>query len=86
MTSWTFFDSAWHEGNPMIMGPITHAPWLGSCVFDGAMAFEGVAPDLDKHCRRLVNSARAFGLQVRFSAAEIEELARDGIAHIGQDR
>ena len=24
------------------MGPMTHAPWLGSCVFDGARAFEGV--------------------------------------------
>ncbi|MFW6076617.1 MAG: branched chain amino acid aminotransferase, partial [Hyphomicrobiales bacterium] len=63
MTSWTFFNDAWHEGNPMIMGPMTHAPWLGSCVFDGARAFEGVAPDLDLHCQRLVNSARAFGLK-----------------------
>jgi len=49
-SAWTFFDSRWHEGNPMFMGPMTHAPWLGSCVFDGARAFEGVAPDFDRHC------------------------------------
>jgi branched-chain amino acid aminotransferase len=80
MTSWTYFNGAWHDGNPMIMGPMTHAPWLGSCVFDGARAFEGVTPDLDLHCRRLVNSARAFGLKVLYSAGEIEEMAREGIA------
>ena len=80
MTCWTYFNDAWIEGNPMFMGPMTHAPWLGSCVFDGARAFEGVAPDLDLHCQRLVNSARAFGLAVKYSAGEIEELAREGIA------
>jgi branched-chain amino acid aminotransferase len=80
MTSWTYFNGAWHDGNPMIMGPMTHAPWLGSCVFDGARAFEGVAPDLDLHCRRLVNSAAAFGLKAQYSAGEIEELAREGVA------
>src|SRR5262249_6369947 len=35
----------------------THAAWLGSCVFDGARAFEGVAPDLDLHCARINDSA-----------------------------
>ena len=58
--AWTYFEGAWHEGNPMIMGPMTHAPWLGSCVFDGARAFEGVAPDLDLHCQRIVRSAESF--------------------------
>lgn len=80
MTAWTYFKGKWHQGNPMIMGPMTHAPWLGSCVFDGARAFEGVAPDLDRHCERLVNSARSFGLKILLSSGEIEELARDGIA------
>jgi len=41
--SWTFFEGDWHEGNVPIMGPRTHAAWLGSVVFDGARAFEGVA-------------------------------------------
>ncbi|MBL8895862.1 MAG: branched-chain amino acid aminotransferase [Rhizobiales bacterium] len=76
----TFFNGAWHEGNPMIMGPMTHAPWLGSGVFDGARAFEGVAPDLDLHCQRIVRSAQSFGLKILKDAGEIEELIREGIA------
>ena len=46
-----------------IMGPRTHAAWLGSMVFDGARAFEGVTPDLDLHCARVNKSAAAFHLQ-----------------------
>jgi branched-chain amino acid aminotransferase len=64
----------------MIMGPMTHAPWLGSCVFDGARAFVGTAPDLDRHCQRIVRSAESFGLKILKSAGEIEELTREGIA------
>jgi branched-chain amino acid aminotransferase len=78
-TSWTFFDGKWHEGNPPFMGPMTHAPWLGSCVFDGARAFEGVAPDLDLHCQRLIRSAKSFGLKQLKSASELEEIAWDGV-------
>jgi branched-chain amino acid aminotransferase len=78
--SWTWFEGKWHSGNPMIMGPMTHAPWLGSCVFDGARAFEGATPDLDRHCQRIVRSAESFGLKIIKTAEEIEELTRDGIA------
>jgi branched-chain amino acid aminotransferase len=55
--TWTFLDGDWHEGNVPIMGPRTHAAWLGSSVFDGARAFEGVAPDIDLHCARVNDSA-----------------------------
>ena len=79
-TAWTWYRGQWHAGNPMIMGPMTHAPWLGSCVFDGGRAFEGVAPDLDRHCRRIIASAESFGLKAIKQAGEIEELIRDGIA------
>ena len=78
-SAWTFFDGRWHEGNPMFMGPMTHAPWLGSCVFDGARAFEGVAPDLDRHCQRLIRSAQSFGLKQLVSAGELEDIAWEGI-------
>ena len=84
-TAWTWYQGKWHEGNPMIMGPMTHAPWLGSCVFDGGRAFEGVAPDLDKHCQRIVRSAESFGLKALKSAVEIEELTRAGIAKFPKD-
>jgi branched-chain amino acid aminotransferase len=79
MTAWTFFEGRWHEGNPLIMGPMTHAPWLGSCVFDGARAFDGVAPDLDRHCQRLIASAKSFGLTATHSAEDIEAIIRAGI-------
>lgn len=80
MTVWTYVDGEWVEGNPMIVGPMTHALWLGSCVFDGARAFEGVAPDLDRHCQRVNNSAAAMGLNPLHATGEILELCQDGIA------
>jgi len=80
MASWTFFENKWHEGNPAIMGPMDHAPWLGSTIFDGARAFEGVTPDLDLHCQRAVRSAVNFGLKTLNTAGELEEIIREGIA------
>jgi branched-chain amino acid aminotransferase len=61
--TWTFFAGAWHAGNVPIMGPRTHAAWLGSMVFDGARAFEGVTPDLDLHCARVNDSAARLHLK-----------------------
>src|SRR5580658_4045745 len=78
--TWTFFDGAWHEGNVPIMGPRTHATWLGSVVFDGARAFEGVAPDLDRHCARVNQSAINFKLTPVGDTATWIELAREGMA------
>ena len=80
-----FLDGEWVEGNPPIMGPMTHAAWMASVVFDGARAFEGVTPDLDKHCARLVNSARTFGLKAVPSAGEMLEIAQDGLKHFDKD-
>jgi branched-chain amino acid aminotransferase len=59
----TFFEDDWHDGNVPIMGPRTHGAWLGTSVFDGARAFEGVAPDLDLHCARVNASAKAMCLK-----------------------
>jgi branched-chain amino acid aminotransferase len=78
--TWTFFDGDWHEGNVPIMGARTHAAWLGSSVFDGARAFDGVAPDLDRHCARVIESARLFGFKPKVTAAELERIAREGLA------
>jgi len=80
MAPQTFFNGEWLEGNPGILGPMSHAVWLGSCVFDGARAFEGMSPDLDLHCRRVVNSAQVMGLNPSHDGEAIESLARDGIA------
>lgn len=85
MAFWTFFDGKWHEGNLLNMGPMTHAPWLGSCVFDGARAFEGVAPDLDLHCERLVRSVKSFGLKQPKPAGDLVDLAWEGIRKFPKD-
>jgi branched-chain amino acid aminotransferase len=78
--TWTFFEGAWHQGNVPIMGPRTHAAWLASVVFDGARAFEGVAPDLDRHCARINQSAVNFKLKPAVDSQTWLGLAREGIA------
>ncbi len=80
MTSWTFFENTWHKGNPSIIGAMDNASWFASTIFDGARAFEGVAPDLDLHCQRAVRSTENFNLKVLKSAGELEEIIREGIA------
>ncbi|WP_299443028.1 branched-chain amino acid aminotransferase [uncultured Rhodospira sp.] len=77
--AWTYVDGEWLDGNPPILGPLTHATWLSSIVFDGARAFEGVAPDLDQHCQRCVDSAIRMGMRPTLDAAEIERLTWEGI-------
>ena len=77
--TWTFVDGEWLSGNPPLIGPASHAMWLGSTVFDGARWFDGVAPDLDLHCRRINRSAEALGLAPTMTPEEIEGLAREGV-------
>jgi len=77
--TWTFFEGDWHEGNVAIMGPRTHAAWLGSTVFDGARTFDGFAPDLDRHLARVNESARRFDLKPQVSEDEWLGLTRDGV-------
>jgi branched-chain amino acid aminotransferase len=83
--TWTFFEGDWHEGNVAIMGPRTHAAWLGSVVFDGARAFEGVTPDLEAHCARVNRSAANFLLKPLVSTEEWVGLARDGLKRFDAD-
>lgn len=78
-TTWTYYKGAWHEGDLRILGASSHATWLGSLVFDGARQFEGVAPDLDRHCARVNDSARVLALTPTLSGPEIEALCRVGL-------
>ncbi|TIN67078.1 MAG: branched chain amino acid aminotransferase, partial [Mesorhizobium sp.] len=77
--TWTFVDGDWHEGNVAILGPRSHAMWLGTSVFDGGRWFEGVAPDLDLHAARVNSSAIALGLKPNMSADKIVGLTWDGL-------
>jgi branched-chain amino acid aminotransferase len=77
--TWTYVEGDWYEGNVALIGPRSHAMWLGSSVFDGARWFEGVAPDLDRHCERLNASATALGLKPTMSVDEMMTLTWDGL-------
>ncbi|EFG8200273.1 branched-chain amino acid aminotransferase [Salmonella enterica subsp. enterica] len=77
--TWTFVDGDWLEGNPGLVGPRSHALWLGSSVFDGGRWFEGVSPDLDLHCKRVNASAIALGMKPTMSPDAIAGLALDGL-------
>lgn len=84
--TWTWIDGTWHEGNPPIMGPRTHASWLGSSVFDGGRFFDGVMPDMDLHCKRVNDSALSLGMKPSMQTGEMLELTREGCAKFGSDR
>jgi branched-chain amino acid aminotransferase len=77
--TWTFFDGEWREGNVPLWGVRTHAIWLGSSVFDGARAFEGVAPDVDLHCARVNASAKTMFLKPVVPVEQWLDLVRDGM-------
>jgi branched-chain amino acid aminotransferase len=77
--TWTFFEGDWHEGNVAIMGPRTHAAWLGSAVFDGARAFEGVTPDLDLHVARVNASAQHMDMAPPLTIEAWAGLVREGL-------
>jgi branched-chain amino acid aminotransferase len=83
--TWTFFEGDWHEGNVPIFGPRTHAGWLGSLVFDGARAFEGVTPDLALHCARVNASAKYFHLQPVVTLDTWLGLVADGLKRFEHD-
>ena len=79
MAAQVWFDGRWYDEQPRILGPLDHAFWLSSVIFDGARAFSGLAPDLDRHCERAVESARKMLLEPTLDAAAIEALCREGI-------
>jgi branched-chain amino acid aminotransferase len=81
----TFFEGDWHDGNVPIMGPRTHAAWLCSSVFDGARAFEGVAPDLDLHCARVNESAKAMCLKPTVPTETWTGLVAEGLKRFPRD-
>jgi branched-chain amino acid aminotransferase len=81
----TFFENDWHEGNVPIMGPRTHAAWLCTSVFDGARAFDGVAPDLELHCARVNESATAMCLNPIVPTETWVALAKEGLTRFERD-
>lgn len=79
----TYFNGTWHDGDVPVMRAADHGAWLGSTVFDGARFFEGLTPDLDKHCARVNRSAKALMLEPTVDAGEMVEIAREGLKPFG---
>ena len=81
----------WHDGHwydneqPKLLGPLDHGMSMASVVFDGARAFDGLAPDLDLHCQRLVVSAERMLLRPTKTAEEIEGLCREALTRLPSD-
>jgi branched-chain amino acid aminotransferase len=80
----------WHGGRwyqdqqPKLLGPMDHAMWMASLAFDGARAFDGLAPDLDRHCARLIESTRKMLLEPTLGAEAVEDLCRQAIRRLPQ--
>lgn len=75
----TWFEDVWHDGNPPVMRAADHGLWLGTLVFDGARAHLGQVPDLDRHCERVNQSAKALGLSPTMTTDSMVELTRTGL-------
>ena len=83
--AWTYFEGQWHNDNPGIIRAQDQASWLATMVFDGARSFDGLVPDLDQHCARVVRSAQSMGFNSPIDAAEFERLCREGVAKFPKD-
>ena len=81
----TYFQGKWEKGNLPIMHAADHGAWLGSSVFDGARYFNGVAPDLLAHCKRVNQSAEALMLKPGVSALDMVEIVWEGLNFFSSD-
>lgn len=75
----TYFNGTWHEGDIPVMNAADHGMWLGSNVFDGARFFEGLTPDLNKHCARVNASAKALMVTPTVGVEDMVAIIRDGL-------
>ncbi|QFT59016.1 Branched-chain-amino-acid aminotransferase [Sulfitobacter sp. THAF37] len=82
----TYFNGQWHDGDHMIMRAADHGAWLGTTVFDGARLFDGLAPDLDRHCARINRSARALMITPNVETDAMVELIREGLESYAKDQ
>lgn len=86
MEALTYHDGTFHEGNPMIMGPLDQSFWFASMIFDGARAFDGVMPDIERHMTRCLNSARIMNMAPRETVDDLVSLAADMARRFPADR
>jgi branched-chain amino acid aminotransferase len=75
----------WFDENPALIGPMDHAFWMSSVVFDGARSIHGLVPDLGLHCERLIHSAAVMNLAPTLNAKEIEALCLEAVRKLPPD-
>jgi len=80
-----YYDGQWLDENPRLTGPMDHAFWMSTVVFDGARAIKGLVPDLEAHCRRLNESARAMMLSPTMQPGEMDALCRDAVRRLPRE-
>jgi len=76
-----WFNGEWHDGSKLIMSSMSQSYMHGSTIFDGARAYNNVIPDLHKHCERLINSSKIFGLSLPVSKEELITLCKEGVKY-----
>ncbi|MDP6951671.1 MAG: aminotransferase class IV, partial [Alphaproteobacteria bacterium] len=81
----TYWQGEWVDGSPAMVGPMSQCFMHGATVFDGARAFSRQAPDLDRHCQRLIDSAAVMGLETDITAEQVAALAVEGIKRFADD-
>ena len=84
-TAISYWDGEWRDAATPLIGPHDHAFFMASVVFDGARAFAGRTPDLDRHCARVIQSARGLLLEPDLAAEAITALCREGVAQFPKD-
>ncbi|MBH87936.1 MAG: branched chain amino acid aminotransferase [Pelagibacterales bacterium] len=73
-----WFDGEWSDGSKPIMSSMSQSYMHGSTIFDGARAYNNSIPDLHKHCERLINSSKIFGLSLPISKNNLINLCKEG--------
>ncbi|MGC1503494.1 MAG: branched-chain amino acid aminotransferase [Sulfitobacter sp.] len=82
----TYYDGAWHDGDRMVINAADHGAWLGTTVFDGARLFDGLSPDLEKHCARVNRSAKALMITPTVSTEDMVAIVREGLASYARNQ
>ncbi len=83
---WLYWQKGgWTTEETAILSLKDNAFWMGNTVFDGARAFNGWVPDLDKHCARALNSAERMLLKPDIRLERLVELCREGVSRFPKD-
>jgi branched-chain amino acid aminotransferase len=82
----TFWEGRWHDADIAVMKASDHGIWQGSSVFDGARRFDGLSPDLDKHCARVNRSAEAMMITPTCATEDMIAIIREGLADFAPGR